>query len=569
MDILLELNWLNALGSALLHSFWQMALLWLIYELMFNVKNTRAATRHKAAMIFLHAGFAWFLFTFIYSVIRFENQGMADYFLQPSSLTNTIFWVKQQLPYIAMLYIVLLIFQSFQLINAYRYTNRLRTRSLQKIGVDWRLYVQEMAIQLGIKRKVKIWLSALVESPVTIGWLKPVILVPLSVINQLTPEQMEAVLLHELAHIRRNDYFIQFLTFLIETILFFNPFVKFLSNHLQKEREYCCDDWVLQFRFSPQSYSTALLRLEQTRISFNSLAIPAVGEKKQLLQRVKRIMNLAPVHHNYTGRKIMAFASVALILGLWLFAGSFPARTTTPVLVQTGSFNWSVPVVNNSYPTTGFVYTETQVPANSNTGSYYEITTIVPPSEKIPEDAALPVNESFTEQAMAVAPAFTEEDIEQVSTAVNEVSVNGQALNVNLIDLLREIMDTMPGLLNQIKMERALFEAKKELEQLKVAQEKTGVQRNLVLNQALSKVNIELQERAINKVMQQFRKQNIDSLRQLVVQMGKKQKQQELSMIKLQNQALLYKQQEEAYRRKLQEEIKLTEKMRQRKIVIL
>jgi len=112
--------------------------------------------------------------------------------------------------------------------------------------VEWRLFVQQLAQQLGIKKTVRIYLSGSITSPLTLGFWKPVILVPLASINHLTTKQVEAVLLHELAHIKRYDYLYNIILSVIEAVLFFNPFTQLISKQLKRERENCCDDWVLQ-----------------------------------------------------------------------------------------------------------------------------------------------------------------------------------------------------------------------------------------------------------------------------------------------------------------------------------
>jgi len=101
-----------------------------------------------------------------------------------------------------------------------------------------------------LRKKVSIYLSWKINCPLTIGFLKPVILIPVAAVNYLTPEQMEAVILHELAHIKRADYFLFLLQSVIDKIFFFNIFSKMLGDIIERERENACDDWVLQFKYN-------------------------------------------------------------------------------------------------------------------------------------------------------------------------------------------------------------------------------------------------------------------------------------------------------------------------------
>ncbi|MBS1601110.1 MAG: M48 family metalloprotease, partial [Bacteroidetes bacterium] len=133
---------------------------------------------------------------------------------------------------------------------------------------------------------------------------------PLTLCNNLTTAQVEAILVHELAHIRRNDFVLNLVVTLLEGLFFFNPFVRRLITDLRKEREHCCDDQVLEFRYDPQSYVSALLALasddQQT-----TLAMAATGDRRDqlLLQRARRILL-----QQRTGERPGPFALIFLIL---------------------------------------------------------------------------------------------------------------------------------------------------------------------------------------------------------------------------------------------------------------
>ncbi|MBS1609429.1 MAG: M48 family metalloprotease, partial [Bacteroidetes bacterium] len=149
-----------------------------------------------------------------------------------------------------------------------------------------------VAEQIGIRKPVHIWVSDLVTSPVTIGYLKPVILVPLAAMNNLTSLQMEAVLLHELAHIKRYDYLVNLVIHFIRSILYFNPFVKAFVQTIEQERERSCDEMVMQFQYDPHNYATALLTLEKNNTTTQNIAIAATSGKNDLLNRIERILKI-------------------------------------------------------------------------------------------------------------------------------------------------------------------------------------------------------------------------------------------------------------------------------------
>src|SRR4029077_2528611 len=117
----------------------------------------------------------------------------------------------------------------------------IRSYGLSRADVQLRMFVQKIAVRMDIRKPVYVWMSEMVSSPVTIGYLKPMVLVPMAAVNHLTTQQIEAVLLHELSHIKRYDYFINLLTRLIQTVLYFNPFVKAFVRIFEREREKSCD----------------------------------------------------------------------------------------------------------------------------------------------------------------------------------------------------------------------------------------------------------------------------------------------------------------------------------------
>jgi len=132
--------------------------------------------------------------------------------------------------------------------------------------------------------------SSLVEVPMMAGVFKPVILVPLGLLTQLPPRQVEAILLHELAHIRRKDYFVNLLQSIAEIIFFFNPAMLWISALIREERENCCDDIAVGESCSKKEYIHALVSFQEYRQS-TSYVLAFAGDKNHLLERVKRIVH--------------------------------------------------------------------------------------------------------------------------------------------------------------------------------------------------------------------------------------------------------------------------------------
>ena len=163
------------------------------------------------------------------------------------------------------------------------------------------------------RRAITLLESTLVDVPTVIGWLKPVVLLPASAVAALSPQQLEAILAHELAHIRRHDYLVNLLQTLVETVLFYHPAVWWLSRRIRIERENCCDDLAVSLCGDPVAYANALADLESLRSETaptHHIAMAATGGA--LLQRVRRLLG-APSSHSGRGPAWLA-GSVALLL---------------------------------------------------------------------------------------------------------------------------------------------------------------------------------------------------------------------------------------------------------------
>lgn len=307
---------LSALGNAILHSLWQGFLLWVIYEtIIISYKSVHAKMKHNLSALMVFASFGWFMITLIQNFLVGEalpalfsdtsvslNPGnpKSSFFDFFNSITGAI------LPYLSVAYILLLVFLMAKLFASYRRVHFISTKNLISPEDYLESFSSKAAWQLGISTKIKIWISHHIDVPATIGFIKPVILIPFASVNQLTTHQLEAIILHELGHIKRNDYLVNLLVSVIETLLFFNPFVATFIKTIKRERENCCDDLVLEYRYDPHAYASALLRLEQSRKENVQLALSAVSGKKQLLSRIKRITgNGTTVQFNY-GQKLLA-----------------------------------------------------------------------------------------------------------------------------------------------------------------------------------------------------------------------------------------------------------------------
>ena len=333
MQLLHDASWLNILGWCLLNSLGQMSLLWIIYLIItLGGKKWSASIRHTLALFLVSLGTLWFFISLSNSFTKNPtigqiNKGASIYTAeQASKLFSLQQLLNIVLPYISILYLIVLVFLLFRHLQSYFITQQLKKNNLLKAPWELRLFVENISKKMGILKEVKVYLSSIIETPMVIGFLKPVILIPMATINHLSMEQMEAVLLHEIVHIKRNDYLFNWWVSFLQTLFFFNPFVAQLAQAIKKEREHCCDDAVLDFQYERSMYASALLILEKMRQQHPTFALAVIGKnKKHLLYRVMRVMKQKKTDREakYRFTFNMAFALISF------FALLLPAAKTT------------------------------------------------------------------------------------------------------------------------------------------------------------------------------------------------------------------------------------------------
>ncbi|HWI91305.1 MAG TPA: M56 family metallopeptidase [Flavisolibacter sp.] len=281
-------HFLQSLGWATLNSFWQMALLWCIYLAINATFKISSDKKYRLAVGAIVTGFLWFVFTFVYYFNSSSVSGIAilNQTISESNSTLNTFLLSASIAYLS-----LLVFPTYRLFRNWQFVQRIKKQGLQKSNLNYRLFVQKVSSQLNIGKKVFVYISELVTSPVTVGYLKPIILIPVAALSNLSTQQVEAILLHELSHIRRYDYLVNFIVSIISTFLYFNPFVKQFIRTIEEERENCCDQLVLQYGYDKVGYASALLTLEKLSTSRHVLVLGAAG-KKYLLSRIEKIVGM-------------------------------------------------------------------------------------------------------------------------------------------------------------------------------------------------------------------------------------------------------------------------------------
>lgn len=347
MHLLTQSTLLRALGWSLLNSFWQMAFLWLVYVFFTNIfRRASSGVRYGLAVLLLGAGTVWAGISFFNAFLSAGDPAQSyqpgiPYFSQ-AHWTGAILLagrrlINESIPWCSTLYLVTLLFLFARYAKQYLYSRRLMRMELSKAAPELRVFTAQTGRRMGIKKEVGVWLSSLVEGPVTLGCLKPVILIPLATVSNLTPQQVEALILHELAHIRRHDYLLHLWIAAVEILFFFNPFAGLIIRNIQKEREHRCDDLVLQFRYDPHAYVSALLTLARNIRHNHGLVLAATGSNDRLLlQRARRILKLKNLPEPLGGRSVVFLFLTLLMTGtMFLQPAVFPLSRTTENPVAT------------------------------------------------------------------------------------------------------------------------------------------------------------------------------------------------------------------------------------------
>jgi len=421
---------LKALGWALLNSIWQFGVLWLLcWVLTAGLRKLTAAARHTLSIYLLTAGSVWFLVSLSWKYYSYPSVASGDSFaIESTTYYNAYHTIEQSMdglmPYWSILYLLCIFVLFVKFCLFIRQAGQLQTKGISKMPVDWRLYVKNTAAQLGITRRVEVVISSMIDTPQVVGFLKPLILVPLACLSHLTIAQLEAVLLHELVHIKRNDYLTNIFLATAEILFFFNPFVKQLTAAARKEREYSCDDMVIQFRHQPHNYATALLVLEQNRkhLAFAPAGIAANGHnQKQLLARIQRITGIKNKQHHFNQAGAYLFA--LMLLGFVAMVN--PAKVAVDKVVPT-----LITLTNSKAPTTA-------------TGNE---TVVVVKNDGIKKDAVKKAGHRIRLTLAEKANAVIEEPTDEAAVEAEPVATTGQAYTVTTQATMMENRDfSLPG----------------------------------------------------------------------------------------------------------------------------
>ncbi len=335
IQILSSQPWVERLGWTLVHFLWQGSLIAALYAAARKAlkRGSSPNTRYLLACAALAAMLAAPLLT--WSLMP-PSLAVADYTSRirdvppaASAAVSTAFSLSvrtaastlpaaQLLPWVVAVWLVGALAFWVRLAGGWVVASRMRSMLVRPAPPEWQRKLGTLAARVGLSRPVRLLISALVQVPTVVGWLRPVVLLPVGALSGLPPEHLEALLVHELAHIRRHDYLVNILQSIAEALLFYHPAIWWVSGHLRSERESCCDDVAVSVTGDVLTYVQALAEWESCRPSAFKTAVAANGGS--LSHRIGRLLGQArPPARTGLGPGVLAVAILLVVAALGMF----------------------------------------------------------------------------------------------------------------------------------------------------------------------------------------------------------------------------------------------------------
>jgi len=303
-------DFVPAFGRTLVHSLWQGIACAILAGIVIGITRRSAAAKRYNGLVAVYALFLITVALTFFSemsspaadlnssvnlagqptvTVVIENGSTTSNAIDESFGSSVLHAVNRNAVLLVAIWALLFLAQLTRMAFGLRYVQGLRRQGTKAISGEWVEWIEKASLRLGITQTVLLLQSERVKVPVALGFLKPVILVPIGLMTQLNTQQVEAILLHELAHICRKDYLVNLVQSFADAVLFFNPAVRWISARIREERETCCDNIVVQHTANKKGYVEALVSFSQLPLS-PSYVMAIGSNKSHLLNRVKTII---------------------------------------------------------------------------------------------------------------------------------------------------------------------------------------------------------------------------------------------------------------------------------------
>lgn len=343
IDKILPENLIYSIGWTIIHSFWQGAAIVFLLIVFFALVKTSSAIKAKVSVIALGLMIVSFAITFSLEMNNYGNNEKASITLQSAALPDNLstnisgnqggegissqfvlaeeiknFMIQNFSP-LTFIWFAGFIFFSLRLLGGFYLTKKLKYSGTSFVPAFWQNRVNSLRYKLKISRPVRILKSVKINVPVVIGYVKPVILIPVGILTGLPEKQVEAIIAHELAHIYRNDYLINIIQSMAEIILFYNPAAWWISRKIRIERENSCDDIAVSICGDTLTFAKALANLEEVKMR-NRQLVPAIKSNRSLMGRIKRILDGNSDKITFSEKTLSLVIIVALLMSATVLA---------------------------------------------------------------------------------------------------------------------------------------------------------------------------------------------------------------------------------------------------------
>jgi beta-lactamase regulating signal transducer with metallopeptidase domain len=344
---LLAIHLPEMIGLTILHSLWQITLLWIVLVAVLRLcPKASSAVRYTLAISTLMLAV---LTTATTAVYEWQSHATTEEIsARPERTTQTVhtlyITVKQtflsriadalnaSVPILAWLWCAGLVVMGARFGGSFFYLRKLRAReNIEAMSPVWEQEVKRLSIALGLRCEVAMATSTRISSPLTLGSISPIILLPAGLLSGMSTAQIEAIVVHELYHIKRRDYIINICQALVEVLLFYHPALWHINHIIREERENCCDDQTLAFCGDALTYARALTQIQEINtLTKPTLAMSATGSNAgNFSNRIKRLFNVYPNPAQVRSKGIFAIGFLIVYLGIVLASAN--VSTAHPV----------------------------------------------------------------------------------------------------------------------------------------------------------------------------------------------------------------------------------------------
>ena len=328
-------NLIDVLGWTVFHSIWQGAIIGLVFYLLLTTQNFESSrTRFNAAWTTLFLQLLTSICTFYYiwntyanrlESLIYQESGSQNHFylsgnninsIQTSLLENLLNLPNQYIDWVSWVWLFGVSLMTLKMMGGFSYLFWLNKVSTDPLPMEIKLFLELKRKEAGVKRIIG-KLSTQIQSPIVFGHFKPILLFPFALLSKLTPEQIEAVILHELAHIKRNDYILNIFQIFIEVVFYFHPVTWWLTSIVKREREHICDEEAAGKELKQKlSYAKALLIIQEND-SISSIGSLAFAKKpSEMYLRIKRILEPSK-NVNFMEKTTLGILVLGLAVGVF------------------------------------------------------------------------------------------------------------------------------------------------------------------------------------------------------------------------------------------------------------